>query len=315
MSFHNPSGITAVIFLASLTCVNISDAYGQEGNGYTNLQVLDPDITREELGMAMLQNTLGLGLPRRQREGCLFCHVGDMDLPVDEWDFAADDKETKLKARAMMAMVKDINTNHLSQLDNRLDESFSVSCTTCHSGRTDPRPLPDVLRAIYASDGISAAISKYHELRDRYLIAGAYDFRPAVLVRLANRLAQQGAWDDSLALAVVNEEANPAEPFAASARLSLQIERQINRHNVADALAYFDRERGKEGRGLSVTRSSMDWAGTFIGRTASMRPCRSFAEILRCIRANTFPTKASETRSGSPTTKRVASPYLKPGSG
>ena len=139
------------------------------------------------------------------------------------------------------------------------------SCITCHSGRTDPRPILDVLRATYASDGISAAISKYHELRDRYLIAGAYDFRPAVLVRLANRLAQQGAWNDSLALAVVNEEANPAEPFAASARLSLQIERQINRHNVADALAYFDRERGKEGPGV-VGYSILDRLGWIIYR-------------------------------------------------
>lgn len=128
-----------------------------------------------------------------------------MDAPRDEWDFASDEKETKLKGRVMMAMVKDINANHLSQLDNRLDESLSVSCITCHSGRTDPRPLPDVLRAAYSEEGISAAIEKYHELRDRYFGAGAYDFRPEVLVRLANGLAQQGAWDDALALARLNE--------------------------------------------------------------------------------------------------------------
>jgi hypothetical protein len=216
----------------SLVVLGAAAANGQEVNGYTNLQILDPDITRDELGRAMQQNIRGLGLPRRQSEGCLFCHVGDMDAPRDEWDFASDEKETKLKGRVMMAMVKDINANHLSQLDNRLGESLSVSCITCHSGRTDPRPLPDVLRAAYSEEGISAAIEKYHELRDRYFGAGAYDFRPEVLVRLANGLAQQGAWDDALALARLNEEAHPAEPFAARARMTMQVARQVEDHSV-----------------------------------------------------------------------------------
>ena len=213
----------------------------------------------------MQQNIRGLGLPRRQSEGCLFCHVGDMDAPRDEWDFASDEKETKLKGRVMMAMVKDINANHLSQLDNRLDESLSVSCITCHSGRTDPRPLPDVLRATYSADGIAAAIKKYHELRDRYFGAGAYDFRPAALVRFANGLEQQGAWDDALAFARVNEEAHPGEPFAARARMTMQVARQVKDHGVEEALAYFDRERGKEAEGV-VDYSVLDGLGWSIYR-------------------------------------------------
>lgn len=250
---------------ASLAFLCAAAANGQEDNGYTNLQVLDPDITRNELGGVMVQNLLGLGLPRRQREGCLFCHVGDMDAPVDEWDFASDEKETKLKARAMMAMVRDINANHLSQLDNRLDQSFSVSCITCHSGRTDPRPLPDVLRAAYSADGISAAINKYHELRDRYFGAGAYDFRPAVLVRLANGLAQRGAWDDALTFATLNEAVHPAEAFAARARMTIQVARQLEEHGVTAALAWFDRERGKEAAGV-VDYSILDGLGWNIYR-------------------------------------------------
>jgi len=250
---------------ASLAFLGAAAANGQEDNGYTNLQVLDPDITRDALGRAMQQNIRGLGLPRRQSEGCLFCHVGDMDVPRDEWDFASDEKETKLKARVMMAMVGDINANHLSQLDNRLDESLSVSCITCHSGRTDPRPLPDVLRAAYSADGIAAAIDKYHELRDRYFGAGAYDFRPAVLVRLADGLAQHGAWDDALALARVNEEAHPAEALAAKSRLTIQLARQLEEHGVTAALTYFDRERGKEAAGV-VDYSILDRLGWSIYR-------------------------------------------------
>lgn len=254
-----------MVLLSLLALLSAAAANGQEDNGYTNLQVLDPDIARDDLGRVMVQNLRGLGLPRRQGEGCLYCHVGDMDTPRDEWDYASDEKETKLKARVMLAMVRDINANHLSQLDNRLDASFSVACITCHSGRTDPRPLPDVLRAAYSADGISVAIDKYHELRDRYFGAGAYDFRPEVLVRIANGLAQQGAWDDSIALAMVNEEAHPAEAYAARARMAIQLARQIEEHSVADALAYYDRERGKEAAGV-VDYSILDGLGWGIYR-------------------------------------------------
>jgi len=279
MSRRAPARLSAMIVSASFACLAAPLAAAQHDNGYTNLQVLDPDITRNELGMAMLQNTLGLGLPRRQREGCLFCHVGDMDKPVDEWDFPSDEKETKLKARAMMAMIRDINANHLSQLDNRLDESFTVSCITCHSGRTDPRPLPDVLRESYAADGISATIGKYHELRDRYFGAGAYDFRPRVLIRLADGLAKQGAWDDSLALAKVNEEAHPGETSTASARMSLQVARHIDERSVAAGLEYFDRERGKEAAGV-VDHSILDGLGWGIYRQDRI------AEALQIFRRN-----------------------------
>jgi tetratricopeptide (TPR) repeat protein len=122
-----------------------------------------------------------------------------------------------------------------------------------------------VLRATYSADGIVATIDKYHELRDRYFGAGAYDFRPAVLVRLANGLAQQGAWDDSLALATMNEEAHPAEPFAARARMTIQVARQFEEHGVAAALAYFDGERGKEAAGV-VDDSILDGLGWRIYR-------------------------------------------------
>jgi hypothetical protein len=47
----------------SLVVLGAAAANGQEVNGYTNLQILDPDITRDELGRAMQQNIRGLGLP------------------------------------------------------------------------------------------------------------------------------------------------------------------------------------------------------------------------------------------------------------
>ena len=109
-----------VFSIISLAVLGFSTASGQETTDYKNLKVLDKNISREDLGKAMLQNLYGLGLPRRQREGCLFCHVGSMDTPVGEWKFDSDEKETKKKARVMMQMVEDINANYLATLDGRL---------------------------------------------------------------------------------------------------------------------------------------------------------------------------------------------------
>ena len=60
----------AAAYLAvSLILPTASDA--QDAAQYENLHVLPPDISSRELSEAMLQNLLGLGLPRRQSEGCL----------------------------------------------------------------------------------------------------------------------------------------------------------------------------------------------------------------------------------------------------
>lgn len=240
----------AIILWLSLIAAGPTMTSAQEPAEYENLQVLDPDTTRDELGNVMLQNLNGLGLPRRQREGCLFCHVGDMDRPVEEWDFASDDKSEKDKARAMMRMVREINSNHLATLDERIDDSFEVTCYTCHAGRTDPRPLQDILRATYATDGIAAAIDRYHELRERYYGAGAYDFRPLVLVRLAGEFARDGAWDDALTMARTNEEMHPGVMLPARARINLDLARTFEEKGINGALDRFDSLRRTEATGV-----------------------------------------------------------------
>ncbi len=80
-------GMAAVVSLAGPVTSQAQDA-----PLYDNLHVLPQDISRDELGAVMLQNLQGLGLPRRQNEGCLFCHVGDMDQPRSSWAWASDDK-------------------------------------------------------------------------------------------------------------------------------------------------------------------------------------------------------------------------------
>lgn len=213
-----------------------SAAAGEEKR-YRNLQVLPPDISRDELGDLMLANLSGLGLPRLAGEGCLFCHVGDLEVPRGEWDYASDDKPMKRKARLMMAMVRAINEQFMGKLPDRLDPALRVSCATCHAGRTDPRPLPDVLWAAWEAGGVESAIGSYRELRERYFGSDAYDFRVGVLPGVALRLADRGAIDDAIALAAVNAEVHPGEPYAAQVWVALQLERTLDARDVEAALA------------------------------------------------------------------------------
>jgi len=274
-----------VLSIIPLAVLVFSTSSGQETTEYKNLKVLDKDISREDLGFAMLQNLQGLGLPRRQREGCLFCHVGSMDTPVGEWEFDSDEKETKKKARVMMRMVKDINANYLATLDGRIDDNFRVTCATCHAGRTDPRPLIDILRATHTTDGVSSTVEKYNELREQYYGAGAYDFRPDVLIRLSNEFAGNGAWDDALTLSRTNETANPHSPDAARARLLLSLSRLADENDVTAALAYYDQQRNKEAAGV-VDHSILDGLGWSIYRQDRV------ADALQVFKSNLqlFPT-------------------------
>ena len=217
-----------------------------QGTSFENLQVLPQDISERALNRVMLGNLRGLGLPRRQNEGCLFCHVGDMERPTDEWDFASDEKPTKEKARVMLAMVEAINEEHLSRLDDRVAPSFRVTCYTCHTGRTDPRPLPDVLLASYEEGGVEDVLATYRALRERYYGADAYDFRVDVLASVANRIAAVGSLDDGLAIAALNDEVYPEEPMARRAWVGLGLWRTLGEGGVQAVLTEFDQLRARE---------------------------------------------------------------------
>ena len=115
--------LTFVLMLCYATTVRAQDT----SQVYENLQVLPGDISEDALNEVMLGNLRGLGLPRLEGRGCLFCHVGDMDRPRGEWDYASDEKLTKRKARVMMAMVREINGEHLPQLKARLDSSLATA--------------------------------------------------------------------------------------------------------------------------------------------------------------------------------------------
>ncbi len=237
MTLRFPSNLLQT-FLALIFLV-ISHSSIAQANEATNLQVLPVDIPDRALRALMIENLSGLGLPRLQGEGCLFCHEGDMDLPRSEWDFAADSKLNKRKAREMMAMVQDINTR-LAGLEQRVAPNLRVTCATCHAGRTDPRPLQQVLLGTHADDGIGATIEHYRNLRQRYYGGDAYDFRINSLISVATSLAIGGALEDAIAISQLNEEIFEPSTTAQSFTLTLQIEQAIQSDGLNAGLAYFD---------------------------------------------------------------------------
>jgi Photosynthetic reaction centre cytochrome C subunit len=88
-----------------------------KGAPHKNLQVLsEADMSAG----AMRQATAGLGVM------CTFCHVDDR---------SSDEKPTKLMARKMFAMTKEINAKFP-------DGKVHVTCYTCHRGAEEPLTAP-----------------------------------------------------------------------------------------------------------------------------------------------------------------------------
>ncbi len=223
-----------------MSCFVVPSLEAQDHEEFKNLKVLPKNIARRDLINQMLDNLRGLGLPRRQGEGCLYCHVGDMERPRDEWDYASDAKIEKAKARVMMAMVQEINGTHLSQIDDRVDTTFRVTCDTCHRGRTDPRPITAVLMSEYESGGVEPMLARHEELRARYYAAGVYDFRASMLGNIAFQLSARGRHSDAVAVASANVEAHPGDLGSRRMEVGVALAGMIATEGVEEALSWFD---------------------------------------------------------------------------
>jgi hypothetical protein len=92
-------------------------AGGGRGAPHTNLKVLPDDAN---LIPTMRAAAAGLGVM------CDYCHAADR---------ASDEKPTKLMARMMFTMVKDINGKFP-------DGKVHVTCYTCHRGAEMPLTAP-----------------------------------------------------------------------------------------------------------------------------------------------------------------------------
>lgn len=90
------------------------------GDEYSNVQVLG-DLSKAEFARLMLSFKAWVA----PDEGCGYCH----DVP----DYASDAKTTKLAARAMIQMTREINTAWAPHV-----KATGVTCFTCHRGQAIP---------------------------------------------------------------------------------------------------------------------------------------------------------------------------------
>ena len=155
---------------------------------------------------------------------CQFCHVGQEGQPLAQFDFAKDEKRTKLVARQMMRMVEEIN-RRLDTLPHdpahahappvaapsppRAAASPLVTCATCHRGVSRPLPLAALMEQTAASAGADSAIRMYRALRERYYGRDAYDFGELSLNSAAFRLGRAGKYAEAFAMLRLNEELFP----------------------------------------------------------------------------------------------------------
>jgi hypothetical protein len=168
-----------------------------------NLQYFPKDITRQELTQRMREFSFALGVR------CQYCHPGGNGISFEGVSFASDEKPAKIKARAMLRMVDQINTGLLAQLPSRAEPRVAVECATCHRGVALPKSLQTTLFEIVKGQGVAAAIDKYRQLR-RDALLGQYNFGEWEINELARRLSEAGDPKSAVAILEMNQEFYPA---------------------------------------------------------------------------------------------------------
>jgi len=118
--------------LAAMSAVLPVSAPSSEAGSLTrpkNLRVLPPNSSAADVKALMEQYGTELGVK------CEYCHARNPGAQT--LDYASDDNPAKQTARVMIAMLNEINTKYLAQLD---DQKYAVlvSCGNCHRGRADP---------------------------------------------------------------------------------------------------------------------------------------------------------------------------------
>jgi Photosynthetic reaction centre cytochrome C subunit len=94
-----------------------------------NLRVLPQDSSAVDIKILMDRYGQELGVK------CEYCHT--QDPQTQKLDYVSDDNPAKQTARVMIAMLDEINSKYLAQLDDQ-KYAVPVSCGNCHRGQADP---------------------------------------------------------------------------------------------------------------------------------------------------------------------------------
>ena len=167
---------------------------------------------------------------------CWFCHVGQEGQPLAQFDFAKDEKRTKLTARQMMRMVEEIN-RRLDTLPEhaQMTSHVEVTCNTCHRGVSRPMSLEQLIQETAQTSGADSAARAYRALRERYYGRAAYDFGEPTLDIAAFRLARGGKFAEAFAILRLNEEQFPASSNLSTFRGNIN----LMKGDTAAAIAAF----------------------------------------------------------------------------
>lgn len=156
-----------------------------------------PARRRPRPNMQMMAEALGVK--------CAYCHV---TTRTEDLDYRSEANPKKQVARLMVAMTADINATVTAATLKDASEATQVQCGTCHRGRTDPRPLQDILARLLEEGGAEPAIARYRELRARYYGRDAYDFSERTLLNVAQKIIERGP-EAALSLLNLNLEFFP----------------------------------------------------------------------------------------------------------
>ena len=192
----------AIVFVFSVTGPALAQPPQTPWKG-ENLQFFPKDISRERLTQRMREFSLSLNVR------CQYCHVGGNGVSFEGVNFASDDKPAKVKARAMLRMVDQLNETVLPQLPDRAVPRVKVDCVTCHHGLALPKSLQTTLLEIIDKDGVAAAAARYRALREEGLTQGRYNFGEWEMNELARRLSEAGKSEAAIAMLQLNGEFNP----------------------------------------------------------------------------------------------------------
>src|SRR5438874_13839295 len=127
------------VLLLALACTGWTAPLAAQASGHfppdslINVKVI-PKSTPVMQVVGMMRNFAGaLGVR------CWFCHVGQEGQPLAQFDFAKDEKRTKLTARQMMRMVEEVN-RRLDTLPEhaQMTSHVEVTCQNCHRGVSRP---------------------------------------------------------------------------------------------------------------------------------------------------------------------------------
>jgi len=188
---------------AALIAIMTATAQAQIPDKFENLQFFSRDVPRSELVQRMREFSFALDVR------CQYCHAGGDGVSFEGVNFASDEKPAKVKARAMLRMVDQINNTMLASLPSRAEPRVNVNCATCHHGSALPKSLQTTLLEIINKDGVAAAVAKYRQLRQDTMVAGKYNFGEWEINELARQLTEGGKTAEAIAMLEMNGEFYP----------------------------------------------------------------------------------------------------------